>query len=56
MPDPLPASDQSEEENEAHAIAEAEAEIDAGQGVPHEAVREWLLKLARGEVLPPPCK
>jgi predicted transcriptional regulator len=56
MPDPLPVFDRSDEESEARAIAEAEAEIDAGQGIPHEAVREWLLKLARGEILPPPCE
>ena len=54
MPHPLPVSDQNDEESDARAIAEAEAEIDAGQGVPHEVVREWLLKLAQGEVLPPP--
>jgi predicted transcriptional regulator len=41
---------------EAQAIAEAEAEIDAGKGVPHAKVREWLLRLAKGEVVPPPCK
>ena len=43
-------------EIEARAIAEAEAEIDAGKGVPHSRVREWLLKLAKGEITPPPCK
>ena len=32
----------------------ADAEIDAGQGVPHEKVRAWLLRLAKGEVVPPP--
>jgi predicted transcriptional regulator len=32
----------------------AEAEIEAGQGVPHEEVRVWLSKLAKGEKLPPP--
>ena len=47
--------DQVDPDIEARAIAEAEAEIDAGKGVPHEKVREWLLKLAEGEVLPPPC-
>lgn len=41
---------------EALAIAEAEAEIDAGKGVPHAKVREWLLKLAKGEIAPPPCE
>ncbi len=39
---------------EAAADAAAEAEIDAGQGVPHERVREWLAKLAKGEKLTPP--
>ena len=39
---------------EARLDAEAEAEIEAGKGVPHEVVREWLLKLARGEKAPPP--
>jgi predicted transcriptional regulator len=39
---------------EAAADAVAEAEIDAGKGVPHERVREWLLKLAKGERVPPP--
>jgi predicted transcriptional regulator len=48
--------DQIDDEAEARAIAEAEAEFDAGEGVPHEKVREWLLKLARGEITPPPCE
>jgi predicted transcriptional regulator len=42
--------------NRKRAIAEAEAELDAGKGIPHEKVREWLLKLARGEIIPPPCE
>jgi len=42
--------------SEARAIAEAEAEIDAGKGVPHKKVRQWLRKLARGKITPPPCK
>lgn len=37
---------------EAAADAAAEAEIDAGQGVPHEHVREWLAKLGKGERFP----
>jgi predicted transcriptional regulator len=48
--------DEIDDDIEARAIAEAEAEIDAGKGVPHEKVREWLLKLAKGENIPPPCK
>jgi predicted transcriptional regulator len=48
--------DEIDADIEARAIAEAEAEIDAGKGVPHEKVREWLLKLAKGENIPPPCK
>jgi predicted transcriptional regulator len=43
-------------DEEAAAIAEAEAELDAGKGIPHEKVREWLLRLARGEIVPPPCE
>ena len=39
---------------EARLDALADAEIEAGQGVPHERVREWLLKLAKGERVPPP--
>jgi len=39
---------------EAAADAAADAEIEAGKGVPHERVREWLLKLAKGERVPPP--
>ena len=41
-------------EVEARRDAQAEAEIDAGLGVPHGKVRDWLLKLAEGERLPPP--
>jgi hypothetical protein len=41
---------------EARAIAEAEAEIDAGKGVLHKKVRQWLRNLARGKVTPPPWK
>ena len=48
--------EQIDPDEEAAAIAEAEAELDAGKGVPHEKVREWLLKLARGEIAPPPCE
>jgi len=44
----------ADEEAEARAIAEARADYAAGRVVPHERVREWLLKLARGENVPPP--
>lgn len=30
------------------ALAEAQAQLDAGQGVPHESVCEWLKELAAG--------
>jgi predicted transcriptional regulator len=43
-----------DEAAETAADAAADAEIEAGKGVPHERVREWLLKLAKGERLPPP--
>jgi predicted transcriptional regulator len=48
--------EQIDPDEEASAIAEAEAELDASEGIPHEKVREWLLKLARGEITPPPCE
>jgi len=56
MDEPKSVFDEIDEAAEQRAIEQAEAEIDAGLGVPHERVREWLLKLARGEVVPPPCK
>ena len=43
-----------DEAEEARLDAQAEAEIDAGLGVPHEKVRLWLMKLAKGERVPPP--
>jgi len=43
-----------DEANEARLDMMADAEIDAGKGVPHEKVREWLAKLAKGERAPPP--
>ena len=39
---------------EARLDAIAIAEIEAGKGVPHAKVREWLIKLAKGEKVPPP--
>ena len=39
---------------EARSDEIADAEIDAGLGVPHEKVRDWLLKLSKGEWTPPP--
>lgn len=56
MSEPKSAFDEIDAEIEANAIAEAEGEIEAGKGVPHAKVREWLIKLAGGEVLPPPCE
>jgi predicted transcriptional regulator len=56
MAEPESIFDDIDEEAEARAIAEAEADVAAGRVVPHEKVREWLLKLAKGEVVPPPCE
>jgi predicted transcriptional regulator len=39
---------------EARLDAEAEKAYREGRVVPHERVREWLKKLARGERVPPP--
>jgi predicted transcriptional regulator len=43
-----------DEATEAAADAAADAEIETGKGVPHERVRKWLLKVAKGERVPPP--
>ncbi len=43
------------EAEEARLDAAADAEIAAGLGVPHEQVREWLMRLAKGEKVPPPA-
>lgn len=43
-----------DEAAEAAADTVADAEIEAGKGVAHDVVREWLLKLAKGEKIPPP--
>jgi hypothetical protein len=40
---------------EARLDALADAEIDAGSGVDHKKVREWLLQLAKGRKVPPPA-
>ncbi len=40
--------------HEAAAIALARAQIDAGLGVPHEKVREWLLSWGTENELPCP--
>jgi predicted transcriptional regulator len=45
------------EPDAAHEVrldAEADADYAAGRFVPHDRVREWLKKLARGERVPPP--
>jgi predicted transcriptional regulator len=55
MAEPKTVFDEIDEEAEKRAIAKARAEIAAGKGVPHEKVREWLLKLRDGKVEPPPC-
>ncbi len=43
-----------DEAHDARLDAEAEAAYAAGRIVPHDKVREWLLKLAKGERVPPP--
>jgi len=40
-------------EHEARLDADADADYAAGRFVPHERVREWLVKLALGESVPP---
>lgn len=55
------AAPQFDPEDDAEELAHLQAMIDearaaeaAGDVVPHEVVREWLLALARGEDAPPP--
>jgi len=55
MKQPATIFDIEDLEAEERALAEAEAELDAGKGVPHERVREWLNDLAAGRSSPPPC-
>jgi predicted transcriptional regulator len=43
-----------DEAHEARLDAEADSDYAAGRFEPHERVREWLKKLARGERIPPP--
>ena len=43
-----------DEAEEARLDAVADAEIESGKGVPHDKVREWLLRLAKGQKGPPP--
>ena len=45
---------ESDDAREARLDAEAEAAAAAGRVVPHERVREWLLKLEKGIREPPP--
>lgn len=42
------------ESEESRPDALAEADIAAGQGIPHEHVREWLALRAKGKKVPPP--
>ena len=43
-----------DEAEEARLDAIGLAELDAGQGVPHERVREWLIRRGKGEKVMPP--
>ena len=45
--------DDTDEATDRAASLEANAQIEAGQGIPHEIVGEWLKKLANGEQGPP---
>jgi predicted transcriptional regulator len=55
MPDTNPSFDtELDEAQEARLDAEAQADVAAGRVVPHERVREWLIKLAKGIREPPP--
>jgi predicted transcriptional regulator len=53
MDQPSTIFDDVDEAAEEAALLAAEAEIDAGRGVPHEVVGEWLKELASGRAVPP---
>jgi hypothetical protein len=57
MSTPLPLIEDDEAEAEARALAASIAESDADpRTAPHEEVRAWLLRLAKGEFDAPPPK
>ncbi|HEY0832514.1 MAG TPA: hypothetical protein VGE72_01285 [Azospirillum sp.] len=47
-------SDTEDADAREQAVAEARAQLDAGRGVPHEAVCDWLQDLAAGRRRPTP--
>jgi predicted transcriptional regulator len=55
MAKPKSVFDENDDDAEKSAITKAREEIASGKGVPHEKVREWLLRLRRGKTEPPPC-
>lgn len=57
MIDPAPLIEDDEDAAEAQALAAAIAESDADpRSAPHEEVRAWLLRIAKGEFDAPPPK
>jgi hypothetical protein len=55
MHNPPPLTEDDEAEGQALAAAIAASDADP-RTAPHEAVRAWLLKLAKGEIGAPPPK
>ena len=53
MTQPKTIFDDADEAIEEAAIAEANAQIDAGEGIPHEVVGQWLQQLAQGKAVRP---
>lgn len=54
MANPASIFDQVDDEAKRQAVEQGIAEAEAGLGIPHETVSEWLKKLAKGERAPPP--
>ena len=55
MPKPASVFDlPPDEATEDRADAAAEADVEAGSVVSHERAREWLMRLVKGERVPPP--
>lgn len=53
MTQPETIFDDADEAIEEAAIARANAQIEAGEGIPHKIVGEWLKRLASGDLAAP---
>jgi predicted transcriptional regulator len=54
LPSPVPCPDDAEDVAFRQAVMEGLASLDAGQSVPYEDARRWLLSWGTENELPPP--